>query len=170
MKASNNIFLIREINPDSKHEIDKVAQNMRATLVDVMGEERGQSFYSMEWLLARVRWHLDRQQTNAKIFLAEEKLHGIVGQAIVRIEQDESQNSYGYFSTIYVDPNFRRQGLGSQLIKSVEAWLSLQEISLVVYNTAATNSGLLNLFEREGYKIHLHHGDMVQLQKKFFSH
>jgi hypothetical protein len=38
---------IREINPESKDEISLVAQRMRQTLVEVLGDEKAASLYSM---------------------------------------------------------------------------------------------------------------------------
>lgn len=50
---------IREIDPILINEIELVATRMRQTLVEVLGPEKGTALYTMEWLLERVRWHLD---------------------------------------------------------------------------------------------------------------
>ena len=72
MLDKENLIQIREINPNSNDEIALVASRMQKTLIEVMGEKRGSNFYSMEWLVERVQWHLNPERT-AKIYLIENK-------------------------------------------------------------------------------------------------
>ncbi|MCB0392146.1 MAG: GNAT family N-acetyltransferase [Bdellovibrionales bacterium] len=160
-------MLIREINPESIAEIKLVASRMRQTLVDVLGEERGESMYTMEWLVDRVLWHLDPKKTKAKVYLATSDKDQIVGQAIVRLESDNTDSEYGYFSTIYVEPSWRGQGVATKLIETVEKWLIKSEIQTVIYNTATDNSRLISLFQFLGYQLFETHDDMVRLKKDF---
>lgn len=62
---------IRPINPASATELACVAQWIRETLIEVEGEETGTALYSMDWLLERVRWHLDASQVKATVLLAQ---------------------------------------------------------------------------------------------------
>jgi ribosomal protein S18 acetylase RimI-like enzyme len=158
---------IRELNPDSESEILLVAQRMRETLIEVLGEEKGTAFYTMEWLVDRVRWHLDSSQTAAKIFLIEGYQQQIIGHAIARIETDSEGSSFGYFSTIFIEGNSRKQGLAQALIETVEAWLMSMKMPKIVYNTAKNHFALIRLFERNGFKIAHEESEMVQLVKKF---
>lgn len=159
-------MLIREINPESKEEVKLVASRMRQTLVDVLGDERGESMYTMEWLVDRVLWHLDPKKTKAKVFLATGDKDHIVGQAIVRLESDTADSNYGYFSTIYVEPSSRGQGVATRLVETVEKWLLKNGIETVIYNTASDNSRLIGLFQFLGYHLFETHDDMVQLKKE----
>ena len=154
---------IREINPDSSQEIDLVASRMRSTLVDVLGQDKGESMYTMDWLRNRVMWHLSPDR-DAKVFLAE-KDGEIVAQAIVRVEKNDNNVSYGYFSTIYVAPEFRNQGAARKLIQTVEAWCSGKGLPYVTYNTAEDNERLIELFKRRSYEIVARESEMVQLKK-----
>ena len=156
---------IREINPNSKDEIFLVATRMRQTLVEVLGAEKGVALYTMDWLLNRVQWHLDPKCTVAKIFLVENRTGEIVAHAIARIDHDDSSNAYGYFSTVYVDPQSRKMGLATILIKHVELWFSEMKMPKIVYNTAEDHLRLIGLFERNGYKITAQESEMVQLTK-----
>ena len=61
---------IRPINAANDAEIDWVAAGMRQTLIEVEGEVRGADLYSMDWLRARVRWHLDKNQSTAAVLVA----------------------------------------------------------------------------------------------------
>jgi ribosomal protein S18 acetylase RimI-like enzyme len=115
----------------------------------------------------RVRWHLDSSQTAAKIFLIEGYQQQIIGHAIARIETDSEGSSFGYFSTIFIEGNSRKQGLAQALIETVEAWLMSMKMPKIVYNTAKNHFALIRLFERNGFKIAHEESEMVQLVKKF---
>jgi ribosomal protein S18 acetylase RimI-like enzyme len=155
--------MIREIDPDSREEIELVAKRMRLTLIDVLGDEKGTALYTMQWLIDRVRWHLAPER-RAKIYLAETQ-DGIAGQAIARIENDDSGNPYGYFSTIYIEPQSRRQGIARILMDQVEEWFIEQKVPKVTYNTAVHHVRLKKIFELRGYKVTLEESEMVQLTK-----
>jgi ribosomal protein S18 acetylase RimI-like enzyme len=157
------VFAIREINPDSSQEIDLVASRMRSTLVDVLGKDKGESMYTMDWLRDRVMWHLSPDR-DAKVFLAEENSE-IVAPAIVRVEKNDNDISYGYFSTIYVATKFRNKGIATKLIQTVEAWCSDKKLPYVTYNTADDNDRLIELFKRLSYEIVARKSEMVQLKK-----
>src|SRR4029079_19118147 len=101
------------IDPNSKGEIELVAARMRQTLVEVLGEETGGSMYSMEWLIDRVKFHLDPAKCVGVVYVAEDE-SGIVGHTIVRLEDDDKFGAIGLFSTTYVIPDARRQGFAEQ--------------------------------------------------------
>ena len=157
---------IRELDPASGDEIALVAARMRQTLVEVLGEQKGTALYSMEWLVERVRWHLDAEQTTAKVYLIEESDGRISAHAIARIERDEGGRAYGYFSTVFVEPEARKQGRASTLIRHVETWLTRMGMPKVTYNTAADHQKLIGLFEQHGYRITHRTEAMVQLTKE----
>lgn len=164
-KFAVNGGVIREIDRSNRGEIDLIAQRMRQTLVDVLGEEKGGSMYTMEWLRDRVLWHLDETATTAKIFLSENQDGKITGQAIARIELSDDGEQYGYFSTIYVDPAFRRQGWAKSFLKCVEEWFTEKNMPKIIYNTAQSNSTVIDLFCKHGYAVTHTESDMVQLTK-----
>jgi hypothetical protein len=64
---------------------------MAETLGEVLGKARGDAMYSREWLVKRVRFHLDPSRT-ADVFLAETE-EQIVGHTIVREEHKEEETS-----------------------------------------------------------------------------
>lgn len=99
-------FQIRDIRPEADDEIALVANRMRETLREVLGDERGTNMYSMEWLTERVRWHLDTTKCAGRVFVVESTADGICGHAIARVEE-----GYGYFSTLYVAPGARGRSL-----------------------------------------------------------
>ena len=153
---------IRQINPHSEAEINLVAKRMRETLTEVMGPEKGEALYSIDWLLERVRWHLDPDSTNGRVFLTEDRMGNITGHAIARIDRD---SSFGYFSTIFVETSARRNGLAAKLVEKVEAWFVEAGMPEVVYNTADNHTAVISLFQSHGYDIAHSAGGMVQLSK-----
>lgn len=153
---------IRRIDPQSESEVGLVARRMRQTLVEVLGEEKGGSMYTMEWLIHRVWWHLDPENTNGRVFLQENQDGDIIGHAIARIDHG---SSVGYFSTIFVEPSSRRLGLATGMMKHVENWFAENRVPKIIYNTADNHTALIGLFSSQGYKITHAESAMVQLAK-----
>jgi ribosomal protein S18 acetylase RimI-like enzyme len=157
--------MIREIDSNSSAEILLVAQRMRETLLEVLGAEKGKSLYTQDWLVDRVRWHLNPDCSVSKIFLYVTNDNEIIGHAIARIEKDQEQVSFGYFSTIYIEPSFRHKGLAKELMDKVENWFDELNLKKFVYNTAENHSRLIKAFIARGYQITHNENEMVQLTK-----
>ncbi|MEZ4223635.1 MAG: GNAT family N-acetyltransferase [Polyangiaceae bacterium] len=159
--------VVRPLNRAADHEIELVARRMRETLVDVLGRERGESMYSLEWLRDRVRWHLDAEACKGDVLLAEHA-GNIVGHTIVRVDLDDSARQIGLFSTFWVEPTSRRRGIAEALLRSGEAWLAEQGMTTVCTNTAESNTRLLSLLEKHGYTLAFRAAEvsMVQMTKQ----
>lgn len=143
------MLTIRAINADSDEEIELVATRMRDTLVEVLGEERGGSMYTMDWLIKRVQWHLDPDSCTGQVFVADNG--EIVGHTIVRLDIDFDQNPTGLFSTTYVVPEARGRGVAKQLVAKGETWMIDQGMTKSVTYTDPNNTALLKLFASQGY-------------------
>lgn len=157
---------IRELAPDAESEIELVAQRMRATLVHVLGEERGTALYTLEWLRDRVRFHLDPERSQAKVFLAELSPGEVVGHTIVRREDPAEEAPFGLFSTIYVAPSARRRGVATALLRRGEAWFRELGLTRAATNTAEHNQPLIEQFGRQGYVLAFRAEAMVHLSKE----
>jgi GNAT superfamily N-acetyltransferase len=129
-----------------------IARGMHATLVEVEGEAVGGALYTPEWLLARVRWHLDPSCSTAAVWVAERAPGEIAGHTIVRVERREDGTRFGLVSTTYVDPAWRREGLASRLLAQGEAWFVSQALDESSTWTSATNAKLIALYGRAGYR------------------
>ncbi|MBC3863021.1 GNAT family N-acetyltransferase [Undibacterium jejuense] len=164
---------IRPLNPDSDQELTLVASRMRQTLIEVESQEFADTMYSVDWLKARLLWHLDQSQCQGQVFLMGDETGYIVGHTIIRIEIIESGVSEGLFSTSYIDPGYRQQGFASALLRQGEAWMRAQSQKVATTWTAATNDKLIKLYEKHGYAIvqnHFHEVSqswMVKLSKQF---
>jgi GNAT superfamily N-acetyltransferase len=157
---------IRPLNPAAEGEIDLVAERMRLTLIEAVGFEKGSGMYSMEWLRARVRWHLTPEQVKGQVFLVE-VAGRIAGHTIVRIEVDADGARTGLFATTYVDAGSRRQRLAEALLRRGEEWLAAHDVVAFATNTAEGNAPLIKLFEKHEYQIvrHVPEIRMVRLSK-----
>ena len=166
-------ILIRPIDPTSDAEIDLVARRMRLTLIEVEGEVVGAALYTMDWLRERVRWHLDPSLATAQVFLAISPKGEIVGHMIVREESDGEGGSFGLFSTTYVQPESRKDGVANALLLHGEQWMRALDLPSAATWTSATNAKLIGLYAKHGYAItegHLHEvtgTPMVKLARTF---
>lgn len=145
--------VIRPVNTASDAEIQLVAERMRLTLVEVLGESTGGAMYTMDWLIQRVRFHLDSAQCTGQVLVSQAADGAIDGHTIVRIEPTEDIGTIGLFSTIYVDPAARGRGVAKALIAHGEAWMIEHSMPMAATYTASTNTRLHRLFESLGYGI-----------------
>ena len=158
--------MIRPIDRRSDEEIECVAARMRLTLIEVLGEERGGSLYTMEWLIARARFHLDPEACTGEIFVSIATDGHISGHTIVRLEPDDAGADIGLFSTIYVEPGSRRQGVAVRLIERGEEWMRERQLPEAATFTATTNERLHLLFGRLGYACADVGNGFVRLSKR----
>lgn len=143
---------IRPIDRAAPAEIQLVAERMRDTLIEVLGPERGATLYDMDWLVARVRWHIDPDRT-AEVLVADDPGVGLAGHCIVRAESDENGAPIGYFSTTYVVPTHRRRGIAAALITAGERFLLAHGLTTHVTDTDQHNTPLIALFARRGFTV-----------------
>jgi GNAT superfamily N-acetyltransferase len=155
---------IREIDPNSVAEIELVAVRMRDTLVEVLGEATGRDMYSLDWLVARVRWHLDPLECSGAVFLAVLEQE-ILGHTLVRLEPDDDGTHFGLFTTFFVAPAARNQSVAKELVKHGENWMRGNGMLISRTYTAENNIKLHNLMFQNGYEITLRKSNMVVLSK-----
>ena len=151
---------IREINAESVAEISLVAERMRKTLIEVEGETVGTALYSLEWLRERVRWHLETDECTGAVFLAVRNDGQILGHTIVRVESnapDAPDVRFGLFATTYVDPSVRRQAVAGNLLLHGEHWMKQHGLDESATWTSSTNSKLIQLYAKHGYRVTQNH-------------
>jgi len=159
-------FRIRPIDRTSDAEFELVANRMRETLVEVLGAERGGGMYTMEWLIARARFHVDPTACLGEILLAVDGSDVVVGHTILRVESSEEGGKFGLFSTIYVLPDARRLGVASALIRAGLAWFSARGLTLFRTYTDEHNAPLIRLFESEGFAVEEVRNEFAVLAKR----
>ncbi len=142
---------IREINPQSDIEVGQVAARMRLTLQEVLGEVRGREMYTMDWLIQRVRFHMNSSKCVGQVFLSENDEGFVTGHTIVRLEPDDIGKQIGLFSTIYVEGAFRGKGIAQSLIRRGESWMLEKGMDEAATYTAEDNLPLHRLYSKLGY-------------------
>jgi len=146
---------------------------MRATLVEVEGEQAGTAMYTLDWLRDRVCWHLDPGASTAQVMVAEDVHGDVLGHTIYRLEKPADGAAFGLVSTTYVMPHARRHGVAALLLSCAEAWFQEKGLSRAATWTSATNTPLLQLYERHGYVVverapnELTGTAMVRLERRF---
>ncbi|APV50849.1 hypothetical protein BWI17_14835 [Betaproteobacteria bacterium GR16-43] len=154
------------LREDASEHLDLVAARMRATLVEVLGRELGESLYSLEWLKDRAASHVDGRCTGA-IFIAREGAEATnIGHVIVREEADD-EGPLGLVSTIYVLPEGRRHGVARRLVDAAHHWFQSRDLHRSATDTSETNLPLINLLGGLGYEIVFRSDEkkMVRLMK-----
>jgi GNAT superfamily N-acetyltransferase len=146
---------IRPIDACNDREIELVADRMRATLVEVIGE-KGHNMYTPEWLRNRVRWHLGGNKHVGRVLLAVDSTGAIIGHIIARVEDSSTEAPVGLVSTVYVCPPSRRRGVAKALLDATEAWLIAQQVATLATDTSETNRPLIELFLQRGYAVTFH--------------
>lgn len=132
--------------------LDVVATRMRATLIEVLGEDVGSSMYSFEWLKDRAKSHIDGRLPGA-IFVARlAHADDLAGHIIVR-EEPDADGPLGLVSTIYVQPELRHLGVASGLLRAAHAWFDGRSLTRWATDTSSTNTPLIDLFGRFGYSV-----------------
>lgn len=149
---SGREWTIRPLLPDRESEIAHVAQRMRLTLIEVLGEQAGRGRYSDAWLVDRVRAHLDPTRLNGAGFLAELPNVGIVGHLLARPEQDGTR-TIGLIATVYVEPAERGRGIASRLFDAGEAWLRARSLDEIAYDTGEQHRNMIGLLTARAYSI-----------------
>lgn len=155
---------IRRLSPTAAEEIEWVARKMRQTLAEVVDNQDGASLYSIQWLRNRVNEHL--APSFGAVFVAQDDATGLLqGHVIAREDVEEDLGEVGLMSTIFVEPEVRREGLGRKLVETALAWMKERGATLAVTKTAASNSGLIKLLESLGFSIDLQVDSMVRLSR-----
>lgn len=120
--------------------------------------------YTMDWLMDRVKFHLDPDKCSGQVFLAIGEEGTVAGHTIVRIENEEA-GPIGLFSTTYVHPDYRRRGAAQALLDRGEAWMRERRMSRALTYTDRDNEPLKKLFTERGYRCDPMPNEFVALSK-----
>jgi len=129
--------------------------------MEVLGDEEGESLYTMEWLEHRVRFHLDPTRCLGQIFLCSGPEGQRLGYTIVRREEP----TLGLFSTTYVEQPWRRHGVARELLQQGEDWMRQLGLQRAATYTAEDNVKLHQLYLSQGYQLVPGENGFVQLIK-----
>ncbi|HUF40285.1 MAG TPA: GNAT family N-acetyltransferase [Anaerolineales bacterium] len=77
------------------------------------------------------------------------RLKALAGERLIGFVMGEREWGAGWIASFGVDPDFRRRGIGSELLRAVEAELDTEVIRLCV---RVSNTEAIRLYERFGYR------------------
>lgn len=88
------------------------------------------------------------QQTSKVLGVVEVELKILSRQSPYRIGQPQP-----YLSNLAVHPDYRQQGLGQQLMQTVETWVKSQGHRQIYLHVLAHNHAALKLYRQLGYQL-----------------
>ncbi len=90
-------------------------------------------------------------------WVAVHNFKGLIGQVFVQLECDRLELADGkdraYMFSFRVKPDYRNQGLGTQMLAVLEADIAGRGFRVMTLNVARENSGALRLYGRNGYIV-----------------
>ena len=98
-----------------------------------------------EWERRAVRWCGDEDDA---IFLA---FHGDAACGIVGSHREPERRERAQVISMWVDPAFRRVGLGKMLIDAVMQWNRARGVRELVLMVTSVNAGAIAFYERLGF-------------------
>lgn len=77
------------------------------------------------------------------------RLKAVAGDRLIGFVMGERERGTGWIATFGVDPDYRRRGIGRELLRAVEAALDTETIRLCVRQS---NDTAIRLYEQMGYR------------------
>jgi len=111
-------------------------------------KEKNASYYNIEELMI---------QNESVILVAESNLQ-IVGSGYAKIKKSEfhlKEDFHSYLGFMYVDPNFRRQGINSLIIEGLIDWSKKKHIKVVRLEVLEGNESAIKAYQNLGFENYL---------------
>ncbi|MBN1667261.1 MAG: GNAT family N-acetyltransferase [Anaerolineales bacterium] len=100
------------------------------------------------------------QKGETLLWIAELGQFGLVGQAFVQLQGTQPDLADGqeraYIYSIRVRPIYQNQGIGTRLLRTIEADLVARQYRYATLNVAKDNQSARRLYERLGYHVVAH--------------
>ncbi|MBI5930528.1 MAG: GNAT family N-acetyltransferase [Chloroflexi bacterium] len=85
------------------------------------------------------------------------------GEQLIGLVMATHDTRKGWVNRLAVHPDFRGKGIGGQLVRAAEEYLSSEGIGIYAAMIESDNAASLATFKREGYHVH---EDMVYVTKR----
>jgi ribosomal protein S18 acetylase RimI-like enzyme len=147
---------IQEINAENSKDLNSVDRSfIIESRLDLYLEEGQIHYLIVEIPRTMKRYRVDPidatgtiEDPGKTVFLAYVDKQ-IAGQIILR----ENWNNFAYIEDIAVDTNFRRQGIGAELISWAQGWARERELAGIMLETQNNNLPACKLYERCGFRL-----------------
>lgn len=128
---------------------------MRSSILgSVSGEEREMSGLWMDSTLGIVNSYMDSAVSRNAAFILEREDGRKAGMIWMEVSRDQfTCDDTGYLLGIYVEEEFRGQGLGRALMGSAERWCSERGLLSLTLNVGSHNLCARSMYERMGFGV-----------------
>lgn len=165
-------FAIRTIDMSRSEELDEVARNTLRSHQETIPETRGRTdlqnmtFESMRDMLANAFQKPDRH-----CLIVLNAAGQVIGHRILKIKVDAHGDRFGEGWNLFIDPDYRKLGIASQLMLEADAWFRAQGVKYLETGTHVDNVKMQNLYAKQGYHFERfdHNGtNPVYIVRKYF--
>lgn len=96
---------------------------------------------------------------DTKVLVASDK-GKVVGYVMAMIRKSTpawKRGKYGYIDEMAVTEDYRRQGIGSQLLKEIMDWFRSENLDMIELSVAARNPVGYSFWKKHGFRDYVHH-------------
>ena len=97
--------------------------------------------------------------TDTKVLVALEKGR-VVGYVMAMIRKSSpawKREKYGYIEEMAVTADYRRHGIGTQMLDKILDWFKSENLDMIELSVAAKNKVGYSFWKKHGFKDYLHH-------------
>lgn len=153
-------FKVRAIYKNSKEELDLITSRAMDTVLETIPEFEGnpdlahKAFSNFTHEQMSEMFQNTFSSSDHEMYVAEDKqTHQILGHSIFSVKEDEEGKKYGFWFSMYVAPEFRKNGVASALVGEQENWWKSKGVECVLGHTHAKNMKLQSLIKRLGFVL-----------------
>ncbi|MBV1909308.1 MAG: GNAT family N-acetyltransferase, partial [Kangiellaceae bacterium] len=95
--------------------------------------------------------------STAQVLVAESNGQ-LVGSGFVHIRKGRdylNYESHGYLGFMYVDPNFRGQGLNKRILQELTSWAKDKDLNVLCLTVFAENKSAIRAYQKAGFHANL---------------
>jgi ribosomal protein S18 acetylase RimI-like enzyme len=87
------------------------------------------------------------------IAVDDSRIVGYVTLSIKTRPEFYQVSAYGCISGLMIDPDYRRQGIATDLLERSKRWLQERDVRFVVLETAQANKRAISFYEKHGFSV-----------------
>jgi ribosomal protein S18 acetylase RimI-like enzyme len=134
--------MIRTIQPEDNEELVQLIAQFRVTMSRFYGRAEPHDVEAAEVELARY------EDPSYKVFVAEEENQELTGYFVCRVFENKV-----YAETLFVRPEYRRQGIGTALYEKAETLVEELDLETVYNQVHPNNDRMIGFLLKRGYNV-----------------